>query len=140
MCEETRVIRRKKQADRVVRYLHPLFDNYLFVVPNNLWSKIRSTRGVARVLMDGAAPARFPQSAIDAILARMNRRGYVELVPDEPEPARLTPGQRVRIQDGLSTLCDGIYLGADRQRRVIVMVSLFGRKVRASVERKQIAA
>src|SRR5215831_15293756 len=70
-----------------------LFPGYLFVLVELQWHAARWSPGVARIIMDGAAPARVP----DAVIAEIKQRetgGLIEL------PPRLKRGDSVRILRG----------------------------------------
>src|SRR5262249_56724596 len=64
-----------------------LFPGYLFVLIELQWSQARWSPGVARIVMDGMAPARVPDAVISQIRAR-ERGGLLQL----PKPPRPRPG------------------------------------------------
>src|SRR5262249_24089645 len=83
--------RRAVQGRKVVR-TPLLFPGYLFVLIELQWHRALWSPGVARLVMDGTAPARVPDGVIAELRAR-EVGGLVEL-------PRFKPGDPVRILRG----------------------------------------
>ena len=92
-----RIAERRIIRGRRTDVLLPLFPGYAFVlIVDHWWSAMRSP-GVVRLVMDGARPARLPNSIIDGLKGR-ERQGVIEL--PAPPPLR-GAGCRVRVNGGL---------------------------------------
>jgi transcriptional antiterminator RfaH len=99
----------------------PLFPTYLFVrFALEQLRTVRYTRGVARVIAFGPEPQEVDQGIIDAVHARMNEEGFVELIRP---PVQWKPGDRIRIGEGPFAGIDAIFVEAlpDRERVVLLL-------------------
>lgn len=110
----------------------PLFPGYLFValdVAAARWRSIQGTVGVSRLVCNGETPAAVPDGVVEHIQDSEDASGWVVLHPEET----LRKGQKVEISDG--PFCDlmGIFEALDSKERVIVLLNLLGREVRARV-------
>jgi transcriptional antiterminator RfaH len=96
-----------------------LFPRYLFVrldcVQDN-WYPIRSTRGVDRVVRFNDYPAPVPNGVIDAIRMRLNGSSARE--------PYLKPGERVQITEGAFSQVEAIFVAADGDERVILLLHI----------------
>lgn len=109
-------VERIRGGKRTTR-LEPLFPGYLFINIDEmdpLWSKLRSTRGVLRVVGFGGKPAPIPDSVIDFIsdgLVAVEKQGG------------LRKGEKVQIQEGPLRGIEGIFQTYDGEERAIVLIS-----------------
>ena len=101
-----------------------LFPGYLFVLIELQWHAARWAPGVARLAMDGEAPAHVPDGVIGAIRQR-ERAGLVEL------PPRLQRGDRVRVLCGPFAEQLALYQGQSGPERVAVLLAVLGGQRRA---------
>ena len=130
--------RRVRHARRNEIVLRPLFPGYLFV---NLdpercrWRSINGTVGVREILTNGDTPLAVPDRIIDEIRAREDETGAVKLVA--PTFAR---GQVVRLLEGPMADVNGLFEEMRDENRVVLLVSLLGRKVRMQVPAAAVAA
>lgn len=130
--------RRVRHARRNEIVLRPLFPGYLFV---NLdpercrWRSINGTVGVREILTNGDTPLAVPDRIIDEIRAREDESGAVKLVA--PTFAR---GQVVRLLEGPMADVNGLFEEMRDENRVVLLVSLLGRKVRMQVPAAAVAA
>lgn len=112
---------------RRVRQEESLFPGYLFIrldrVQDN-WFSIRSTRGVARLVSFGHEPARIPLEIIYAI------KTHADLAPACPS---LCQGDRVRITEGPFSELEAIFMCADGDERVILLLNFLHREQRVKV-------
>lgn len=104
----------------------PLFPNYLFArlsAGEGDLPRVRWTQGVRRLLGDGADPRPVPDSLVDTIRARVDRRGRLK------RTMRLRHGERVRIVDGPLAGLVGVLERppASAGERVRVLLELFDR-------------
>jgi transcriptional antiterminator RfaH len=130
--------RRVRHARRNEIVLRPLFPGYLFV---NLdpercrWRSINGTVGVREILTNGDTPLSVPDRIIEEIRAREDETGAVKLVA--PTFAR---GQVVRLLEGPMADVNGLFEEMRDENRVVLLVSLLGRKVRMQVPAAAVAA
>jgi transcriptional antiterminator RfaH len=127
-----RYLRRRRHARRTEQVSRPLFPRYLFVcldLTRDRWRSIQSTFGVNSVILAGETPTPLPLQVVEEIRAREDRDGFVTL----GLPAGLKPGNRICLTDGLFADCQGVLERISDNRRVAVLLSLLGRKVRVFV-------
>jgi transcriptional antiterminator RfaH len=130
--------RRVRHARRLQLLLRPLFPGYLFVQLDPelcRWRSINGTIGVREILSNGEAPLAVADRIIDEIKAREDDTGTVKLVP--PSFAR---GQVVRLLEGPLADLNGLFEEMRDESRVVLLVSLLGRKVRMQVPATAVAA
>lgn len=122
----------KITVERVVRgkrtqRLEPLFPGYLFInlEPGDpLWGKLRSTRGVLRVIGFGGKPAVVDDDIIADI------RAGLEAVT---ERGGLKEGQKIEIRNGPFRGVDAIFQAYDGEERAILLISLLNREQKVGV-------
>ena len=120
--------RRVRHARRNEIALRPLFPGYLFVQLDpelHRWRAINGTVGVRRILTDGDSPRCVPDRFVEEIVARQDETGAVKLAM----PA-FAPGQAVRLMAGPLAEVTALFEEARDDNRVILLLSLLGRKVR----------
>jgi transcriptional antiterminator RfaH len=110
-----------------------LFPGYAFVFIELQWHTARWAPGVARIVLDGAAPARVPDSVIAEIRSR-EVKGAVEL------PSRLRRGDPVRILHGPFRERLAIYDGMNGHERIAVLLALLGSQHRVTLPRGDVEA
>jgi len=119
LCEKEVV----RKARRTV-ISEPLFPRYLFVALSRVqsdWSRIRSTRGVARLVQFGMQFPSLSAETVDALCrVRPDRQILFE------------PGTAVRITEGAFSGLDAIYLEPDGEARVIILFELLGARHKGS--------
>ncbi|MDA0262448.1 MAG: transcriptional activator RfaH [Proteobacteria bacterium] len=129
-----RLLKRRKHARRTDYVPRALFPRYLFVQAELEvcgTRAIRSARGVVDILSigSGSAPTPVDGAIIEAIRRRENDKGYVEL----DEIGALKKGDRVRIVEGALFDHVGLFESVNDDRRVVILLDLLGRAVRARV-------
>ena len=130
--------RRVRHARKVQQVLRPLFPSYLFVRLDPQacrWRSINGTIGVRHILTDGVMPRFIDSTVISDIMAREDEAGAVRLA----RPV-FRPGQSVRVTDGPFTDVRGLIEEMRDEDRVVVLLSLLGRKVRTQVSPEFVAA
>jgi len=132
---QPRIRERRVVRGRRVEVSPPLFPNYAFVLIELQWHTARFAPGVARIIMDGLAPARVSDGVIAAIRAR-ERGGLIEL--PKPPPAR--PGDRVRVLHGPLVGHLGICAGMRARERVEVLLAILGGQHRVTLPRGDVEA
>ena len=110
-----------------------LFPGYCFITIVAHWHAARWAPGVARIVLDGAAPARVPDGVIAEIRSR-ERGGLVEL------PSRFKRGDAVRILRGPFREQIALYAGMKARERVDVLLSLLGGQHRVTLPRGDVEA
>lgn len=128
----------RRHARKVDTVVVPLFPSYLFVRLNTeieRWHSINSTLGVVRLLCNGDAPQAVPDGLIDEIMRRRDADGLVQL-----PPRRFVVGQALRVATGPFADLEGIFEGMSGRDRVILLLNMLGRKVRATVPSAGLAA
>lgn len=107
--------------------LEPLFPGYLFVhleTTDPMWSKLRSTRGVLRVVGFRNKPAALGQEVLDQI-----RRSLDEV----EKQGGIKRGQAVRLSDGPFDGVDAIFHSYDGEERAIVLINFMQKQQSLSV-------
>jgi len=118
----------RRSYGRRILVAPPLFPGYCFVAVELQWHTARWTPGVVRAVLDGAQPARVPDSAIDEIRAR-ERNGLVGL----PKREMFHVGEQVRILQGPFAGHLGLYAGRRAHERVLVLLALLGGQQRVEL-------
>lgn len=124
-------LKRRRHARRVEWVAAPLFPRYFFVGFDpevTRWRAILSTVGVGDLVRFGDQPALVPSHVIDEIRAREDADGLVQTTIDG-----LRPGDPVQIIAGPFADSEGLFDGANDDRRVTVLLSLMGRQVKVRV-------
>ncbi|WP_273426593.1 transcription/translation regulatory transformer protein RfaH [Marinobacter sp.] len=109
-------VERIRVGKRTVK-LEPLFPGYLFVhlePTDPMWSKLRSTRGVLRVVGFRNKPAALSDEVVEQIRQSLNA---VE------EQGGIKPGQVVRLSEGAFDGVDAIFQAYDGEERAIVLIN-----------------
>ena len=116
-CFYPKVTVERIRASKRTTVLEPLFPGYLFInidPTDPLWGKLRSTRGVLRVVSFGGNPMPIPDEVIDYI--------YDGLTAVEDQGG-LKKGEKIQIQDGPFRGVEGIFQAYDGEERDIVLIS-----------------
>lgn len=135
-----RCARKRRRAARIHLIQAPLFPGYLFVeldLDQDPWRSVNGTFGVSALVSFGNRPSPLPQGLIKAIRAREDAHGLVQL--DEECPFQ--PSDPVEVTHGPFTEQTGLFQGQTPDReRVIVLLSLMGRKVSVKLPSEDIRA
>ncbi len=127
-----RFLKQRRHARRVDTTAEPLFPGYLFVALDLAaarWRSILGTVGVSRLICHGETPAPVPAGVVEQIRGREDDSGWIVLHLEQA----LKKGQKVEISEGPFSDQTGIFDGLDSKERVIVLLNLLGREVRARV-------
>jgi transcriptional antiterminator RfaH len=133
-----RYLRQRRHARKVEQVARPLFPSYLFVrldTERERWRSVNGTFGVSHLVSQGDAPISIPEGVIDAIRARENESGLVEMLPPT-----FQPGQRLEILEGPMALCTGLFQQMSDSERVVLLLDLLGRQVRVTIRCTRVAA
>lgn len=116
-CFYPKVTVERIRAGKRTTRLEPLFPGYLFIhiePTDPLWGKLRSTRGVLRVLSFGGKPLPIEAAVIDYI-----RDGLLAV----EKQGGLKKGEPVQIQDGPFKGVEAIFQAYDGEERAVVLVN-----------------
>lgn len=116
-CFYPKITVEKIKAGKRTRKLEPLFPGYLFVnleQTDPMWSKLRSTRGVLRVVGFANKPAPIEDDVIKHI------RDSLHTVAEQ---GGIKPGQSVELSDGPFQGLEAIFQAYDGEERAIVLIS-----------------
>jgi transcriptional antiterminator RfaH len=128
-----------RHARRRELALRPLFPRYLFVgIARALmsWRPVRSTVGVAGLVLSGAEPLAVPPHVVEALRAHERAGDFDELTPTR----RLVPGDKVRLSEGPFADFVGRLVSIGSDRRAVVFFEFLGRIVRAEVSGSAVEA
>lgn len=115
--------RRSFYTGEVTLHAKPLFPSYIFAkfIANDLYQKVRYTRGIRRLVSFGISPAVVDEEIIAMIQSRVGEDGFARIDED------LKPGDNVIIKDGPLRAITGVFEremnGADRVRILLMAVS-----------------
>lgn len=126
----------RRRQGRRVQVVEPLFPRYLFIhldTQTDNWGPIRSTLGVASLVRFGPEPAQIPESLVSFLKQQESEQGLHDWA--EPDFAA---GDRVRVAEGPFGGYGGILLARTSRERVLVLLDILGRQVRAQVGTAQL--
>jgi transcriptional antiterminator RfaH len=109
-----------------------LFPRYLFVaidLATQRWRAIQSTLGVSHLVCCSDQPASVEAGVISALKARECEGGFIKL----GRRSAFSPGDKVRIVEGVFIDNLALVEGVSDHERVAVLLDLLGRKVRVLV-------
>ena len=115
--------RRNFYTGEVTLHAKPLFPSYIFakLIANELYQKVRYTRGIRRFVSFGDSPTVVDEEIIATIRSRISEDGFARIDED------LEPGDEVIIKDGPLRTFAGVFEremnSADRVRVLLLAVS-----------------
>jgi transcriptional antiterminator RfaH len=124
--------KQRRHARRADLISAPLFPRYMFVLIDAAtasWWSIRSTIGVNAIICQGDRPLPMQPGVVEELIDRENEEGFVCAGPN----LNLRKGDKVRVER--ESLCDqvGLFEAVTDKDRVIILLNLLGRQVRALV-------
>lgn len=134
-----RYLRRISHARKISWQPRPLFPTYLFVTTSDTqqrWRAINSTVGVAHLICDERGPVPVPQGIVEDIRDSEDERGLILTGRRVP----FDKGTEVQIMEGAFADQVGWFEGATDDERVVILLDLMGRQVRATVQLDAITA
>jgi transcription antitermination factor NusG len=102
----------------------PLFPGYCFIRVALQWTPARWAPGVMALLMNGDAPAKVADRAIDELRGR--ERGGLVVLPSSPSSPLFLPGDWVQITGGPLMGFKGLVDDMRPHARVAVLLELLG--------------
>lgn len=130
--------RRRRHARRTEIVARPLFPRYLFVwidIASSRWRPVLSTIGVAGLVRQGDRPIPVPSGVVEQIEAREIAGGFAEPAPSR----RFALGDPVRVVEGAFSDLIGQIIALKDDQRVVVLLDLLGRQVRAQLSAEIVA-
>lgn len=120
-CFLPRVIRHPATAGAAAKLNQPLFPGYIFLhmKAEGNWAKLRSTRGVNKVVSFCGKPCQID----DAIIQKLKDR-HLEVA----QKTTLEPGDRVHIGAGPLADMEAIFMVMDGEHRVMLLLRLLNRE------------
>ena len=134
-----RYLRRISHARRISWQPRPLFPTYLFVAmsgPDQRWRAINSTVGVAHLICDERGPVPVPPGIVESLCAEEDDSGLVMTGRKIP----FEKGAEVQIMSGAFADHIGRFDGATDDQRVVILLDLMGRQVKAKLNLDVISA
>jgi transcriptional antiterminator RfaH len=132
-----RLRKTRRHARKFDVVLAPFFPGYLFVkldLTRDRWRSVNGTCGVARLVMQGDAPAPAPIGVVESLLESCDEHGVVRQRRDE-----LKPGQSVRILTGAFADLVGELDRLDDTGRVRVLLDIMGGRIPVVLPRTYVA-
>jgi len=131
--------KQRRHARRADLISAPLFPRYMFVLIDAAtasWWSIRSTIGVNAIICQGDRPLPMLPGVVEELIDRENEKGFVCAGPN----LNLRKGDKVRVER--ESLCDqvGLFEAMADKDRVIILLNLLGRQVRALVPTEDVYA
>ncbi len=126
-CFYPKITVEKIKAGKRSKKLEALFPGYLFVhleQSDPMWAKLRSTRGVLRVVGFAGKPAAIGDEVIQHIEDSLHAVADV---------GGIKPGQPVELSDGPFQGIDAIFKAYDGEERAIVLIQFMQKQQAISV-------
>lgn len=120
--------KRCSHARRIYTSNTPLFPGYLFIrmdPATQRWRSINGTIGVCYLLTEGPDPIALPDGVVEMIRAQ-EEDGFVKIAAPSFEK-----GQRICVTEGPLADLEGVFDCVDDNQRVVLLLNLMGRMVRA---------
>ena len=134
-----RYLKLRRHARRVDRVPAPLFPRYLFVGFDPLsarWRVVQSTVGVSHLIRQGDQPTPIPTAVLQSLRACEDASGFFSVA----SPPRFIMGEAVRIVAGAFADAIGQFQGMTDDERVVVLLDLLGRQVKARLPMEAVTA
>lgn len=125
----TRIVTHARQRHVVAR---PLFQRYVMVGldPVELpFSEVRKTHAVEWFVANGEGPVRIPTAAVEALRRAEEAGEFDETIPRKAPPP-FKPGDPVEVAEGPFAGFIADVIAAPSEKRVEIMLTMFGRKTR----------
>lgn len=115
------------KAGKRSKKLEPLFPGYLFVnleQTDPMWAKLRSTRGVLKIVSFANKPAAMSDEVIQHIKDSLD---------SVAEQGGIKPGQAVQLNEGPFEGINAIFQAYDGEERAIVLINFMQKQQRVKV-------
>lgn len=118
--------------------LKPMFPRYLFtkfIVENNNWTHIKSTRGVSDIVVFGKNLTKVPNSVIDYLKSKVDDNDVLKL---QTTRKTFQKGDELVIRQGVFYGKDATFLSMSGKERVRVLLSLMNRITIADISEQNL--
>jgi len=129
----------KIQGGKQVAVTEPLFPRYLFIRLDDVlgnWSKIRSTRGVARMVRFTDMPAKVPDSLIEELRSQCIEDNIIDTTKDRPFV--FEKGDEIEITEGSFRGLKAIIKAQVAEDRVLLLLNLLGKEQELEISLNQV--
>ncbi|MBL3824575.1 MULTISPECIES: transcription/translation regulatory transformer protein RfaH [unclassified Marinobacter] len=126
-CFYPKITVEKIRAGKRTKKLEPLFPGYLFVnleQSDPVWAKLRSTRGVLRIVGFANKPAAIGDDVIHHIKDGLD---------SVAEQGGIKPGQAVQLHEGPFEGINAIFQSYDGEARAIVLINFMQKQQKVKV-------
>ena len=126
-CFYPKITVEKIKAGKRTKKLEPLFPGYLFVnleQTDPMWAKLRSTRGVLRIVGFANRPAAISDDVIQHIKDSLD---------SVTEQGGIKPGQSVQLDEGPFEGISAIFQAYEGEERAIVLIDFMQKQQRVRV-------
>lgn len=116
-----------------VNKIEPLFPGYLFIKldkGSSLFSKVRSTFGVNKLLSFGAEPVVIERALIEDL---QSRSAHLNNTP------KFKAGQSIRINNGPLKHYEALFMEYKGNERAVILISLLGQQNELVIELEKLA-
>jgi transcriptional antiterminator RfaH len=127
--------RRNFYTGEVTLHAMPLFPSYIFAkfIANDLYQKVRYTRGIRRLISFGDSPTVVDDEMIAMIQSRIREDGFVRIDED------IKPGDKVIIKDGPFRTFAGVFeREMNRTDRVRILILTVSYQAHVEIERDMV--
>jgi len=118
--------------------LKPMFPRYLFtkfIVENNKWTHIKSTRGVSHIVVFGGNLTKVPNSVIDYLKSKVDDNDVLKL---QTTRKTFQKGDELVIKQGVFQGKDATFLSMSGKERVRVLLSLMNQITIADISEQNL--
>jgi transcriptional antiterminator RfaH len=126
-CFYPKITVERIKAGKRTKKLEPLFPGYLFVnleQSDPQWAKLRSTRGVLRIVSFANTPAAISGEVIQHVKDSLD---------SVAEQGGIKPGQAVQLNEGPFEGINAIFQAYDGEARAIVLINFMQKQQRVKV-------
>ncbi|MGF1683303.1 transcription/translation regulatory transformer protein RfaH [Photobacterium minamisatsumaniensis] len=135
-CYYPQVTVQKIVRGKRVETYEPLFPSYMFVYfdPEDIsYTTVRSTRGVADFIRQGAKPQTVLPDLIYGLMVNEDSEEHQAKLSSLPRP-----GESLKLSQGQFKGIDAIYQEPDGEKRSFMLINLLGKRVKVSVQNEDI--
>ena len=127
------------KGGKQVPVVEPLFPRYLFIRLDDVlgnWSRIRSTRGVAKMVRFTDMPAKVPDSMIEELRSQCVEGNIIDTTEDKPYV--FEKGDEIEITEGSFRGITAIIKEQVAEDRVLLLLTLLGKEQELEISLNQV--
>jgi transcriptional antiterminator RfaH len=121
----------RRKPSKFQTILRPLFPGYIFIsleLNSVLWRKIKSTRGVTRVVRFGREPSQVPSEIIKELFAYCDTDGVFQ------REEKFVIGNNIQIKKGPLAGAIGSIIDIDPKKRVQILFDFMGQTSKLTID------